>query len=48
MGEMKYAHRIPVRKLDRTTPLRTPRCEWEDNIRMDFRERDRKLWTEFI
>jgi hypothetical protein len=28
-----------VQKLEGRRPHRTPRCKWEDNIRMDLREK---------
>jgi hypothetical protein len=38
MGERRCAGRVLVGKLDGRIPLGRPRCNWEDNIKMDFRE----------
>jgi hypothetical protein len=32
------AYRFLVRRRDGKTPLRRPRCRWEDNIKMDLQE----------
>jgi hypothetical protein len=39
MGEMCYAYRILVGKLEYNRPLGGPRHRWVDNIKMDLRER---------
>jgi hypothetical protein len=39
MGGNRYACRILVRKPEEKTPLGRPRRRWEDNIKMDLRER---------
>jgi hypothetical protein len=36
--EMRNAFSILVGEPDEKRPLRTPRCTWEDNIRIDLRE----------
>jgi hypothetical protein len=38
MGEKLNAYKILVGKPEGKIPLRTPRCRWEDNIKMDLRE----------
>jgi hypothetical protein len=38
MEEMRNAYNILVGKPKGNRPLRTFRCRWEDNIRMDLRE----------
>jgi hypothetical protein len=35
MGEERGVHRVLVGKPERKRPLGTPRCRWEDNIKMD-------------
>ena len=37
-GEKKGAYRVLVGKSKGRKPLGKPRCRWEDNIKMDFRE----------
>jgi hypothetical protein len=37
-GEKKNVYRVMVGKPEGKRPLRRPRCRWEDNIKMDFRE----------
>jgi hypothetical protein len=39
MGEMRYAYNILVGKPEGKRPLGRHRCRWEDNIRMDIREK---------
>jgi hypothetical protein len=41
MGEMRYVHKILVRKPEGKRTVGNPECRWEDNIRMNLRER---LW----
>jgi hypothetical protein len=38
MGEKSNGYRILVGKPEGKRPLGRPRCRWEDNIKMDFRE----------
>jgi hypothetical protein len=47
MGEMRNAYKILVRKPGRKKQLRRCEHKWEDNIRMDLRETERKKvdWT---
>jgi len=40
MGEMRNAYKILVQKPEGKRLLGRPRCRWEDNIRMDLRERN--------
>jgi hypothetical protein len=39
MGEKRSAYRILVGKPEGKRPLERPRRRWEDNIKMDLRER---------
>jgi hypothetical protein len=39
MGERRNEYKILVGKPERVRPIGKPRCTWEDNIRMDLRER---------
>jgi hypothetical protein len=43
MREMRNAYKILVRKPEGKRPFRRPRHKWEDNIRMDLRERGWKV-----
>jgi hypothetical protein len=38
MGEERSVYRILVGKPEGNSPLRRPRCSWEDNIRMELQE----------
>ena len=38
MGERRGVYRVLVRKAEGERSLGRPRCRWEDNIKMDFRE----------
>jgi hypothetical protein len=38
MGERRVVFRVLVLKPERKRPLWTPRCRWEDNIKMDLQE----------
>ena len=38
MGEGRGVHRVLVGKSEGKRPLGTPRCRWEDNIKMDLQE----------
>jgi hypothetical protein len=48
MGEMRNACNILVRKPEGKRPLGRPSHRWEDNIRMDLREIERKILAGFI
>jgi hypothetical protein len=48
VGEEGDPCRILVRKPEGVLPLRRSRRRWEDNIKMDLREIDGILWSEFI
>jgi hypothetical protein len=60
MGKKKNAYRIVVGKPEGKRPLGRPRCKWEDNIKMDLREKgwggmdwidlaqDRDQWRAFV
>jgi len=46
---MRNAYGIMVGKSEGKRPLGRPRRKWEDNIKMDLRERGWvSVWTEFI
>jgi hypothetical protein len=38
MGEKRAVYKVFVGKIEGKRPLERPRCGWEDNIEMDFRE----------
>jgi hypothetical protein len=38
MGEERKVYKILVGRPEGKRPLRRPRCRWENEIRMDFRE----------
>jgi hypothetical protein len=38
-GDKRNAYRILVRKSEENIPLRRPRHRWEDNIKMDIKNR---------
>jgi hypothetical protein len=44
MGEGRGVYRVLVGRPQGKRPLGRPRCRWEDNIKMDLRERDQ--WDE--
>jgi hypothetical protein len=49
MGKKRNAYRILLRKPEGKRPLGRPRHRWEDNIRMDLRERENwVVWTGLI
>jgi hypothetical protein len=48
MDEMTNACSILAGKPERKRSLGRPRRRWEDNIRMDPRQKARKVWTELI
>jgi hypothetical protein len=37
-GEMKNAYKIVIIKTVRKRPLKTSRCRWEDNIKVDLKD----------
>jgi hypothetical protein len=39
MGEKRNAYRVLVGKAEGKRPLERPRCRWEDNIKMDLKEK---------
>jgi hypothetical protein len=43
--EMENMYSILVGRSEGKRPLVRPRCRWEDNIRMDLREEDERVWT---
>jgi len=45
MGKLRNVHNILVGKPERKRPLQRPKRRWEDNIRMDRKER---VWTGLI
>jgi hypothetical protein len=46
MGVKRSAYRILVGKREGKRPLGRPRHRWEDNIKMDLRERENGVvWT---
>jgi hypothetical protein len=44
MVGMRNAYKILVGKSEGRRPLGRPRCRWEDNIRLDFREIGWEVW----
>jgi hypothetical protein len=38
MGMRKGAYRVLVRKCEGKRPLGSPKCRWEDNIKMDLQK----------
>jgi hypothetical protein len=40
MGEGRGVYRVLIGKPEDTRPLERPRCRWEDNIKMDLREKE--------
>jgi hypothetical protein len=38
MGERRGVYRIKLAKPGGKRPLGKPRCRWDDNIKMDFKE----------
>jgi hypothetical protein len=48
MGEMRSEYKILVGKSERKRLFRRPRRRWEDNMKMDLRERVVRVWTGFI
>jgi hypothetical protein len=49
MGEKRNAYRILVGNQERKRPLGRPRLRWEDDIKLDLREKwDEAVWTGFI
>jgi hypothetical protein len=48
MGERRVAYRILVMRSEGRRPLGSPRCRWEDNIKMDLQEMGWGAWTGLI
>jgi len=48
MGETESAFRVLVGKLEGMIAIGTPRCRWEDNIKIDIQEVGRMAWTALI
>jgi len=44
-GEMGNAYSILFGKGERNRPFGRPRLRWENNIRMDLRKQNGKVWT---
>jgi hypothetical protein len=42
-GERRGAYWVLVEKLEGRKPLGTPRCRWEENIKLDLRDVGRGL-----
>jgi len=36
MGDRRHVHRVLVGRPEGKRPLGTPRCRWEDRIKMEF------------
>jgi hypothetical protein len=48
MEERRYAYRVLVGKPEGERPLGRFRCRWEDNIKMNLAEIERRAWTGLI
>jgi hypothetical protein len=48
MGDVRNSRRIMTGKLERKIPFQTPRRRWEDNIRMNLKGKEGRMWTGFI
>jgi hypothetical protein len=48
MGKLRNAYKILIRKPVDKRPRGSPRCRWEDNIRMALEKYGGKVWTGFI
>jgi hypothetical protein len=48
MGEGRDAYSILMGRPEGRRPLGRPRCKWEDNIKMDFKELDGMAWPGLI
>jgi hypothetical protein len=48
MGEVRGIYNILVGRLEGRRPLGRPRRRWEDNIKMDLKERGLGMWIGFI
>jgi hypothetical protein len=44
MGERRDVYRILVGKYEGKRPLGSPRCRWEDNIKMDLQNWTGSIW----
>jgi hypothetical protein len=45
LREGRGVYRVLVRKSEGKRPLVRPKCRWEDNIKMDFKELECAVWT---
>jgi hypothetical protein len=45
---MKNAFKILIGKPDRNRPILIRRPRWEDNIKLDVRDTDVKIWTGYF
>jgi hypothetical protein len=48
MGENRSAYRVLTEKSEGKRPLGRPRHRWNDNIIMNLKKQDVRVWTEFI
>jgi hypothetical protein len=48
MGKRRGVYRVLVGKPKGKRPLGSPRCRWEDNIKMGLQEVEWRAWTELI
>jgi hypothetical protein len=47
-GERRVAYRVLLRKPDEKSTLGSPRCRWEDKIKMDLQQAEWWSWSGFI
>jgi hypothetical protein len=48
MGEMRNVYKIFVGKPEGKRPLGRFKHRWEDNIKINFKKQDKRMWTRFI
>jgi hypothetical protein len=48
MGEHGILYRVLVGKPEGERPLGTPRCRWEENIKLDLQDMGWGAWTGLI